>query len=87
MALAAPWTEDPFGPPSYPLAVRSPYLSCWLAQGNGTALNAAWPTFWGGSVRYSTKVEETILMLFRSWDGLGTLESTAQCTLSSAHHQ
>ena len=58
MVRAAPWSEDPFGPPSYPLAVRSPYLSCWLPQGNATALNAAWPTFWGGSVGlYPLKVE------------------------------
>lgn len=33
-----------------PLAVRTPYLSAWLNQGSGTALNAAWPSFWTGSV-------------------------------------
>lgn len=47
---AASWTATPFNPASVPLAVRSPYLSCWLAQGAGTALNGAWPTFWTGSV-------------------------------------
>ncbi|KAH0587707.1 hypothetical protein H2248_006471 [Termitomyces sp. 'cryptogamus'] len=40
------WTTTPFNPPSLPLAVRSPYLSAWLPQGNGTALNSAWPSFW-----------------------------------------
>ncbi|KAJ7761626.1 hypothetical protein DFH07DRAFT_815613 [Mycena maculata] len=48
-ALAAPsWTTTPFNPPSIPLAVRSPYLSAWLGQGQGTALNGAWSTFWAG---------------------------------------
>ncbi|KAJ7924394.1 hypothetical protein B0H13DRAFT_1192380 [Mycena leptocephala] len=50
-ALAAPsWTATPFNPPSIPLAVRSPYLNAWLQQGQGVALNDAWPTFWAGQV-------------------------------------
>ncbi|KAI0770848.1 DUF1793-domain-containing protein [Irpex lacteus] len=52
-ALAAPaasWTSTPFSPASIPLAVRSPYLSAWLNQGSGTALNADWPRFWTGSI-------------------------------------
>ncbi|VDC02380.1 unnamed protein product [Peniophora sp. CBMAI 1063] len=47
---AASWTSTPFTPHAIPLAVRSPYLSTWLPQGAGTALNAAWPTFWTGSI-------------------------------------
>ncbi|TBU30301.1 DUF1793-domain-containing protein [Dichomitus squalens] len=47
---AATWNAEPFNPASVPLAVRSPYLSAWLAQGQGTALNDAWPTFWTGSI-------------------------------------
>ncbi|KAJ7162344.1 hypothetical protein C8R46DRAFT_1353303 [Mycena filopes] len=39
----------PFSPPSYPLAVRTPYLSAWLPQGPGAALNDVWPQFWTGS--------------------------------------
>ncbi|KAF5366812.1 hypothetical protein D9758_006553 [Tetrapyrgos nigripes] len=44
------WTVSPFNPPSIPLAVRTPYLSAWLPQGPGAALNGAWPTFWTGSI-------------------------------------
>ncbi|KAJ4001761.1 hypothetical protein F5050DRAFT_1721221 [Lentinula boryana] len=44
------WTSTPFNPPSIPLAVRTPYLSCWLPQGSGAALNAVWPEFWTGSI-------------------------------------
>ncbi|KAK7470511.1 hypothetical protein VKT23_001937 [Stygiomarasmius scandens] len=44
------WTVSPFNPPSIPLAVRTPYLSAWLPQGSGAALNSAWPTFWTGSI-------------------------------------
>ncbi|KAH9940434.1 DUF1793-domain-containing protein [Epithele typhae] len=50
-ALAAPaWDVTPINPAAIPLAVRSPYLSAWLPQGGGTALNAAWPTFWNGNI-------------------------------------
>lgn len=48
---AVSWSATPFNPASVPLAVRSPYLSAWLNQGSGTALNADWPRFWTGSVR------------------------------------
>ncbi|KAI0737538.1 DUF1793-domain-containing protein [Daedaleopsis nitida] len=47
---AVTWSATPFNPASVPLAVRSPYLSAWLPQGQGTALNAAWPSFWTGSI-------------------------------------
>lgn len=47
---AVSWDATPFNPASVPLAVRTPYLSAWLPQGAGTALNAAWPQFWTGSV-------------------------------------
>ncbi|KAI9066729.1 hypothetical protein FKP32DRAFT_1673575 [Trametes sanguinea] len=50
VAAATPWTAKPFNPASVPLAVRSPYLSAWLDQGQGTALNDAWPSFWTGSI-------------------------------------
>ncbi|EJD38414.1 DUF1793-domain-containing protein [Auricularia subglabra TFB-10046 SS5] len=46
----AAWTSTPFSPASIPLAVRSPYVSAWLPQGAGTALNDAWATFWTGSI-------------------------------------
>lgn len=49
-AYAASWTSTPFSPAAIPLAVRTPYLSAWLPQGEGTALNGAWPQFWTGAV-------------------------------------
>jgi hypothetical protein len=41
----------PFRPPAVPLAVRSPYLSTWLAADN---LPGSWPTFWTGRVTAMT---------------------------------
>ncbi|KAI1787276.1 hypothetical protein LXA43DRAFT_716833 [Ganoderma leucocontextum] len=46
---AISWTATPFNPASVPLAVRSPYLSAWLPQGAGNALNDVWPEFWTGN--------------------------------------
>ncbi|KAL5535348.1 hypothetical protein ACEPAF_3442 [Sanghuangporus sanghuang] len=46
---AVNWTVTPFNPPAIPLAVKTPYLSAWLMQGEGVALNDAWPAFWTGS--------------------------------------
>ncbi|KAI0744972.1 DUF1793-domain-containing protein [Earliella scabrosa] len=47
---AVTWEATPFNPASVPLAVRSPYLSAWLPQGDGQALNDRWPVFWTGSI-------------------------------------
>ncbi|KAF8205102.1 DUF1793-domain-containing protein [Pholiota molesta] len=47
---ALSWTATPFNPAAVPLAVRSPYLSAWLPQGAGAALNDVWPTFWNGQI-------------------------------------
>ncbi|KAJ7772994.1 DUF1793-domain-containing protein [Mycena maculata] len=44
------WTATPFLLPSYPLAVRTPYLSAWLPQGSGNALSDVWPQYWTGRV-------------------------------------
>ncbi|EPQ55454.1 hypothetical protein GLOTRDRAFT_129728 [Gloeophyllum trabeum ATCC 11539] len=49
-SLSLNWTATPFTPDAVPLAVRSPYLSAWLAQGVGAALNDGWSTFWTGSI-------------------------------------
>jgi hypothetical protein len=32
---AVTWNATPFNPASFPLAVRTPYLSAWLPQGAG----------------------------------------------------
>ncbi|KAF8516355.1 hypothetical protein JB92DRAFT_3114212 [Gautieria morchelliformis] len=41
------WTASPFHPHAIPLAVRSPYLNCWAAGGNGSQpISNQWPTLW-----------------------------------------
>ncbi|MGI8414681.1 MAG: glutaminase domain-containing protein, partial [Nakamurella sp.] len=40
-------TFTPVRPPAVPLAVRSPYLSAWLAA---DSLPGTWPTFWTGRI-------------------------------------
>ncbi|KAK7061847.1 DUF1793-domain-containing protein [Favolaschia claudopus] len=50
LVSAISWTATPFNPSSIPLAVRTPYLSAWLPQGQGAALNDAWATFWTGMI-------------------------------------
>ncbi len=40
-------TFTPLRPPATPLAVRSPYLTTWLAGDN---LAGTWPTFWNGRI-------------------------------------
>ena len=48
-------TFSPARPPAIPLAVKSPYVSCWQqaggdsesgGPGNGGYLAGQWPTFW-----------------------------------------
>jgi hypothetical protein len=46
-------TFDPVRPPATPLAVRSPYLTTWLA---GDMLPGTWPTFWTGAVTAMTGI-------------------------------
>ncbi|PPQ83295.1 hypothetical protein CVT25_004034 [Psilocybe cyanescens] len=52
-AASVSWTATPFNPASFPLAVRSPYLSAWLAQGSGAALNDI--VGWAGFVKVDGK--------------------------------
>lgn len=63
-AAAVTWTATPFNPASIPLAVRSPYLSAWLNQGGGTALNEDWPKFWTGTVSRLTEIHTRMF----SWE-------------------
>lgn len=71
------WTATPFLPPSYPLAVRTPYLSAWLPQGSGAALNDVWPQFWNGQANhfiaiYIPSEAKLTISLCRLSDGLGS---------------
>jgi hypothetical protein len=45
--------DIPVRPPAVPLAVRSPYLSTWLAADN---LPGTWPTFWTGRITAMTGI-------------------------------
>jgi hypothetical protein len=45
--------NDSLRPPAVPLAVRSPYLSTWLAGDN---LPGTWPTFWTGRITAMTGI-------------------------------
>lgn len=36
--------QQSFFPPAIPLAVRSPYLNCWLQTGTPPVFGATWPT-------------------------------------------
>jgi hypothetical protein len=45
--------DIPLRPPAVPLAVRSPYLSTWLAADN---LPGTWPTFWTGRITAMTGI-------------------------------
>lgn len=45
------WKTSPYNPGALPLAVRSPYLNTWAAQGNNPAsVNNLWPTLWNSNV-------------------------------------
>lgn len=83
--LAISWTASPFNPASIPLAVRTPYLSAWLPQGAGVAVNQAWPQFWASGVRsclfYATAWISSDLT--RTLDGPVTSELTERHTPSS----
>lgn len=47
LALLAHGSSSPFSPAALPIAVRSPYLNSWLAQGqNPPPANHAWQQFW-----------------------------------------
>ncbi|KIY74089.1 DUF1793-domain-containing protein [Cylindrobasidium torrendii FP15055 ss-10] len=70
-ANALDWTATPFNPPAIPLVVRTPYVSAWLPQGPGVALNDAWPTFWTGSIL--------------GWAGFAKVDGTSYSFLGAAN--
>lgn len=39
-----PWMATPFNPPSFPLAVKTPYVNAWDPQGNESApISSSYP--------------------------------------------
>lgn len=82
------WTATPFNPAAIPLAVRTPYLSAWLPQGTGAALNDVWPTFWTGQVSTLTFTRAFIRITsssIRSLVGPDLSRLTACRTVFSEH--
>ncbi|KAJ6577372.1 hypothetical protein B0H19DRAFT_1229523 [Mycena capillaripes] len=81
------WTATPFLPPSYPLAVRTPYLSAWLPQGSGQALNDVWPQFWTGSASTIYIFSEAQLNVFPlqtlGWAGFVNVDGTTYSFLGN----
>ncbi|CCG84065.1 protein of unknown function [Taphrina deformans PYCC 5710] len=66
IVLAAALKSVPLRPPSYPLAVRSPYLSTWV-QGSHEGIYDQSPEFWNGQKLGWTglvRINETIYSLF-----------------------
>ncbi|KAI6835857.1 DUF1793-domain-containing protein [Hortaea werneckii] len=60
-------TFSPILPPSYPLAVKNPYLSAWLPGNQAADLAAATPQFWTGQdITWSilARVDGTLYSLF-----------------------
>ncbi|KAJ5820444.1 hypothetical protein N7474_006035 [Penicillium riverlandense] len=53
LAVGLPWSHatsyDPLKPPSYPLAVRSPYLSAWIPGNDVASLPSSQAQFWAGN--------------------------------------
>lgn len=47
IAQSISWTDTPFLPSSYPLAVKGPYLNSWQAgDAGGGSLPQSTPAFW-----------------------------------------
>ncbi|KAH8111930.1 DUF1793-domain-containing protein [Phellopilus nigrolimitatus] len=79
------WTAAPFNPPSFPLAVKSPYVNVWAPQGNGPAeLSQAWPRVWADlsiiGWYASVRVDGTAYMLLGA-QGTPLLSSANQTTV------
>ncbi|KAL5492930.1 hypothetical protein ACEPAI_4378 [Sanghuangporus weigelae] len=77
------WTAFPFNPPSLPLAVRSPYLNIWIAQGNDPqpafiADNTLWDIKVGVQWYVSVVVDDTEYRMLSPWAaGEKTVNQTA----------
>ncbi|OCH88863.1 DUF1793-domain-containing protein [Obba rivulosa] len=61
--------EQSFWPSAVPLAVRSPYFSCWLLTTEGRNLLAQWPRFWNYASSGSGDP-------FLTWQGLAKVDGT-----------
>ena len=48
--------QQTFFPPAIPLAVRSPYLTCWDYLTNGSVFGQTWPTTFNNPMVYSLHI-------------------------------
>ena len=56
------WVPEPFNPPSLPLAVKSPYVNCWLPQGSESfRINNSWARNWDNLASDSSVSREIII--------------------------
>ncbi|RDW75810.1 hypothetical protein BP5796_06631 [Coleophoma crateriformis] len=83
-------TYSPIHPPSYPLAVRNPYLSLWLPGDQVEDLPTATPQFWAGqdlSLGILARVDGTTYKLFGVPGSVGSAveASVNNATYSSTH--
>lgn len=83
-------TYNPIQPPSYPLAVRNPYLSAWIPGGLVKDLPSASPQFWAGQdLTWSiiARVDGTTFNLFGVPDpGPGTKSAAVQSAEYTSTH-
>ncbi|KAJ9268181.1 hypothetical protein DTO212C5_5723 [Paecilomyces variotii] len=74
----------PFQPPSYPLAVRSPYLSAWLPGNLANSLPSSAPQFWSGNDLAWSVIVRVDGVAYNVFGVTDALDGTQQAALTDA---